>query len=130
MNFFQAQKLAFMYFSILFKTKILRLFLFTLNIHTVENIHYYTCTTLHAIFLLTVWGIRVFFSLKPSSSQGQLSLKISTCLGSPIWRSGGTNKQIKRQTHSQTGVLIEMLNLAVFVPKSSYLRMYVYSPYY
>ena len=45
------------------------------------------CTTIHAIFLLTVRRIRMFFSLKPSLSQGESSLKISARWGSPFRRS-------------------------------------------
>ena len=45
------------------------------------------CTIIHAIFLLTVRRIRIFFSLKPSLFQGKSSLKISACWGSLFWRS-------------------------------------------
>ena len=41
----------------------------------------------HAIFLLTVRRIRMFFSLKLSLSQGESSLKISARWGSPFRRS-------------------------------------------
>ena len=50
------------------------------------------------IFLLTVRRIRMFFSLKPSPSQGESSLKILARWGSPFRRSQGTNKH----THSLT----------------------------
>ena len=53
-----------------------------------------------SFFLLTVRRIRMFFSLKPSLSQGESSLKISDCWGSPFRRSQGTSKQTKR--HSLT----------------------------
>ena len=43
--------------------------------------------SIHAIFQLTVRRIRMFFSLKPSSSQGVSSLKISARWGSPFRRS-------------------------------------------
>ena len=45
------------------------------------------CSTIHAIFLLTVRRIWMFFSLKPSPSQGESSLKISARWGSPFRRS-------------------------------------------
>ena len=64
------------------------------------------CSTVHALvlfmFLLTVRQIRMFFSLKPSLSQGESSLKISARWGSPFWRSQGTNKQTNKHTHSLT----------------------------
>ena len=60
------------------------------------------CTTIHAIFLLTVRRIRMFFSLKPSPSQGESSLKISGRWGSPFRRSQGTSKHPNTQTHSLT----------------------------
>ena len=71
----------------------------TLTIHTGENIkidrqgRQYTCLpTIHAIFLLTVRRIRMFFSLKPYPSQGESCLKISARRGSPFRRSSGTSK--------------------------------------
>ena len=54
------------------------------------------------IFLLTVRRIRMFFSLKPSQSQGESSLKISARWGSPFRKSQGTNKQTNTLTHSLT----------------------------
>ena len=62
------------------------------------------------IFLLTVRRIRMFFSLKPSASQGESSLKISAHQDSPF-RSYGTNKHTHRLTHSltYTSALIEIL---------------------
>ena len=49
--------------------------------------------SIHAIFQLTVRQIQMFFSLKPSQSQGESSLKISA-----RWE----NKQTNKQTHSLT----------------------------
>ena len=43
--------------------------------------------SIHAIFQLTVRRIQMFFSLKPSQSQGESSLKISSRWGSPFLRS-------------------------------------------
>ena len=43
--------------------------------------------SIHAIFQLAVRRIRMFFSLKPSPSQGESSLKISGRWGSPFRRS-------------------------------------------
>ena len=43
--------------------------------------------SMHAIFLLMVRRIQMFFSLKPSQSQGESSLKISARWGSPFRRS-------------------------------------------
>ena len=48
--------------------------------------------------MLTVRRIRMFFSLKPSLSQGELNLKISARWDSPFLRSKGTNKQTDRLT--------------------------------
>ena len=59
-------------------------------------------TTIHAIFLLTARRIRFFFSLKPSPSQGESSLKILARLGSPFRRSYGTSKQTNSLTNSLT----------------------------
>ena len=56
--------------------------------------------TIHAIFLLTVRRIPMFFSLKPSPYQRESSLKISARWGSPFRRSWGTSKQT--DTHSLT----------------------------
>ena len=42
------------------------------------------CITIHDIFLLTVRRIQIFFSLKPSLSQGESSHKNLACLGSPF----------------------------------------------
>ena len=42
---------------------------------------------------------RNYFSLKPSSFQGQSSHKISAHLGSPFRRSQGTNKQTNKQSN-------------------------------
>ena len=58
--------------------------------------------SIHAIFQLTVRRIQMFFSLKPSQSQGESSLKISARWGSPFRRSQGTSKQ----THSLTDRLV------------------------
>ena len=52
----------------------------------------------HAIFQLTVRRIRMFFSLKPSQSQGESSLKIS---GRGICRFGG-DREHKTHTNSLT----------------------------
>ena len=41
----------------------------------------------------------VFFSLKPFLSQGESSLKISACWGSPF---GGVRGKTNKQTHSLT----------------------------
>ena len=49
--------------------------------------------SIHAIFQLTVQRIQMFFSLKPSQSQGKSSLKISARWVTPFWRSQGTDKQ-------------------------------------
>ena len=57
--------------------------------------------TIHAIFLLTVWRIRMFISLKPSASQGKSSLKISARRDSPR-RFGGVREQTNTLTHSLT----------------------------
>ena len=58
--------------------------------------------SIHAIFQLTVCWIWMFFSLKPSPCQGESSLKISACWGSPFRRSLGTNKQSNRLTDRLT----------------------------
>ena len=65
------------------------------------QIHAIFRTTLNAIFLLTVRRIRMFFSLKPSPSQGESSLKISARWGSAFPEELG-NKQTNRLTHSLT----------------------------
>ena len=52
----------------------------------------------HAIFLLMVQQILTFYSLKPSASQEQSSLKISAHQVQLFWRSQGTH----RLTHSLT----------------------------
>ena len=76
----------------------------TLNIHTGENnkidrqVRQYT----HAIFLLTVRRIWMFFSLKPSPYQGESSLKISGRWGLPFRRSQGTSKHTHKLTFSLT----------------------------
>ena len=49
------------------------------------------CTTIHAIFLLTVRRIRMFFSLKPSLSQGESFLK--------IWGRWGSLRNIQTDKH-------------------------------
>ena len=41
------------------------------------------------------------FSLKPSLSQGESSLKISACWGSPFWRSQGTSQHTDSLTDRQ-----------------------------
>ena len=77
----------------------------TLKIHTGENkltARVECGASIHAIFQLTVRRIQMFFSLKPSQSQGESSLKISARWGSPFRRSQGTNKHTHRQTHSLT----------------------------
>ena len=61
------------------------------------------------IFLITVRRIRMFFSLKPSQSQGESSLKILARWGSPRRFRGvreQTNKQTNKQTHSLTDRLV------------------------
>ena len=84
----------------------------TLNIHTGENnkidrqVRQYT----HAIFLLTVRRIWMFFSLKPSPYQGESFLKISGRWDSPFRRSQGTSKQTHKLTHSLTDRLALLQN--------------------
>ena len=79
--------------------------------------------TLHFfIFLLTVRRIRMFFSLKPSASQGESSLKISALWGSPFRRSQGTNIQ----TNTLTDILLLLQNdkiLSVPLFLSNYLTI-------
>jgi len=55
--------------------------------------------SIYAIFLLTVRRIRMFFSLKPSLSQGESSLKI---LVEGVRRFGGVKEQTNKQTDSLT----------------------------
>ena len=55
------------------------------------------CTTTHAIFLLTVRQIQMFFSLKHSASQGESSLKIQLA---GIRRFRGVREQANKQIHS------------------------------
>ena len=57
------------------------------------------------IVLLTVRRIRIFFSLKHSASQGELSLKISARWGSPR-RFGGVREQTNKHTNSLTDILL------------------------
>ena len=82
------------------------------------------------IFLLTVRRIRMFFSLKPSQSQGESSLKMSARWGSPFRRSQGTNKQ----THSLTDRLVLLqrdFESAIFYNqyvRSIYVNEYQYKP--
>ena len=52
--------------------------------------------SIHAIFQLTVRRIRMFFSLKPSQSQAESSLKISARWVSPLG-----NKQTDSLTHKK-----------------------------
>ena len=72
--------------DILMKNFALRIF-YILDANERQNQVPLGCTTIHAIFLLTVRRIRIFFSLKPSPSQGESSLKISDRWGSPFRRS-------------------------------------------
>ena len=65
--------------------------------------------SIHAIFQLTVRRIQMFFSLKPSQSQGESSLKISARWGSPFRRSQGTNKH----THSLTDWCFDYYIIAI-----------------
>ena len=54
---------------------------------------------IHAIFLLMVRRIQMFFSLEPSLSQGESSLKISARW---VRRFGGVREQTNKQTNKQT----------------------------
>ena len=58
--------------------------------------------SIHAIFQLTVRRIQMFFSLKPSQSKGESSLKISDRCGSPFRGGELGNIQTHRLTHSLT----------------------------
>ena len=59
------------------------------------------CTTIHAIFLLAVRRIRMFFSLKPSPYQGKGNHPSKFWLAG-IRRFGGVREQTSKQTHSLT----------------------------
>ena len=73
--------------DIVIKNFALRIF-YILDANERQNQVLLGCTTIHAIFLLTtVRRFRMFFSLKPSLSQGESSLKISGRWGSPFRRS-------------------------------------------
>ena len=63
------------------------------------------------IFLLTVQRIRMFFSLKPSVSQGKSSLKISAHQIQSFRRSQGTNKETDRLTDI---LLLQMIDKEQF----------------
>ena len=74
----------------------------TIKVHTGENNidrqsrmwRQYTC-----YFPANGSTIKMFFSLKPSQSQGESSLKISARWGSPFRRSQGTSKHTNSLTH-------------------------------
>ena len=72
--------------DIVMKNFALRIF-YILDANECQNQVPLGCTTIHAIFLLTVRRIRMFFSLKPFLSQGESSLKISARWGSLFRRS-------------------------------------------
>ena len=83
------------------------------------------------IFLLTVGRIRIFFSLKPSSFQGESSLKISAHQGSPFWRSQGTNNQTNNQTDSLTDWRFYRVILYLTACKKSFTDcIYICQEYY
>ena len=65
----------------------------------------------HAIFLLTVQQIQMdIFSLKPSLSQGESSLKFQLA---GVCRFGGVREQTNKLTHWQTDAFIEWLPIYV-----------------
>ena len=76
------------------------------------------------IFQLTIWQIQMIFSLKPSSSQGELSLKISARLSSSFRRSWGTSKQTDSFTHWQNGAFIEWFDRIIEGPRIGSLSVY------
>ena len=65
--------------------------------------------TFFYVFSEFVYGGLCFFSLKPSPSQGESSLKISAHQDSPFRRSQGTNKQTHSPTQGHSSALIERL---------------------
>ena len=75
----------------------------------------YTLYNIHAIFLLMVRRIRLFFSLKHSASHGQSSLKFQLIRFSRF----GTNKQTDSLTHWHPIAFIEwFVYLLLFFPVS------------
>ena len=72
------------------------------------------------IFLLTARRIRMFFSLKPSPSQGESSLKISDHWGLPFQRSQGTSKYTHTHTNSLTDWCFDREIIIGFLDKKSY----------
>ena len=81
--------------------------------------------SIHAIFQLTIRRIKMFFSLKPSQSQGESSLKISARWGSSFRRCKGTKKQTDRLTHSLTDwCFCRVINRSTMIMKFKQKYMY------
>ena len=74
--------------------------------------------SIHAIFLLMVKRIQMFFSLNYFASQGESSLKISGHWGGGFTVLEGTSKHQNRQTHSLTDRLALLYSDCIYLEQA------------